>query len=453
MRRLIPALASLGALTVVTGAVFALRPVAPTVSLGVLYLLAVLPVAVLWGLRYALPVAVASMLAFNFFFLEPVHSFRLRDSENWVALAVYLTTAVVVSELAARGRRRAEDAEQRRREAEFAAEVSVRLLEAASVQSQLGEIGRRVADVLGTRSARIELDSLRRAEMGEAAHALVAGERRIGTVFLPGEAAPAPAILVRVLGALATLLAYAADRERLGRRAVETEALRRSDAVKTTILRTLSHDLRSPLTAIGTAGEVLQTGELSDVERSELVATVRAEVERLTRLVANVLDLSRLEARAANPRPELWTADGLVARALESLGPAGERIDVQLPAESPPVSVDAAQVERALVNLLENALKFSPPEERVAVEVEARNGEVVVRIVDHGPGIPRRVVDRIFDAFERGSPAGDGTGLGLAIARGFVQANGGRVWAESEPGRGASFSVAFPVAQARAATT
>ena len=307
--------------------------------------------------------------------------------------------------------------------------------------------------MLGTRSARIELDSLRRAEVGEAAHALVAGERRIGTVFLPGEAAPAPAILVRVLGALATLLAYAADRERLGRRAVETEALRRSDAVKTTILRTLSHDLRSPLTAIGAAGEVLQTGELSQVERSELVATVRAEVERLTRLVANVLDLSRLEARAANPRPELWTADGLVARALESLGPAGERIDVQLPAESPPVSVDAAQVERALVNLLENALKFSPPEERVAVEVEARNGEVVVRIVDHGPGIPRRVVDRIFDAFERGSPAGDGTGLGLAIARGFVQANGGRVWAESEPGRGASFSVAFPVAQTRAAAT
>ena len=183
------------------------------------------------------------------------------------------------------------------------------------------------------------------------------------------------------------------------------------------------------------------------------MTTVRAEVERLTRLVANVLDLSRLEARAANPRPELWTADGLVARALESLGPAGERIDVQLPAESPPVSVDAAQVERALVNLLENALKFSPPEERVAVEVEARNGEVVVRIVDHGPGIPRRVVDRIFDAFERGSPAGDGTGLGLAIARGFVQANGGRVWAESEPGRGASFSVAFPVAQTRAAAT
>jgi len=453
MRRIVPAFASLAALCSVTGAIFALRPVAPTLSLGVLYLLAVLPVAVLWGLRYALPVALASMLAFNFFFLAPVHTLRLRDSENWVALGVYLTTAVVVSELAARGRRRADDADQRRREAAFVADVSTALLEAASVQSQLGEIGRRVAEVLGTTAARIELESVRRPDPGETAYPLVAGERRIGTVFLAAGAEPEPAVRERVLVSLAALLAYAADRERLGRKAVEAEALRRSDAVKTTILRTLSHDLRSPLTAIGAAAEVLHGGELSDEERAELVETMRVQVERLTRLVANVLDLSRLEARAANPRPELWTADGLVARALESLGPAGERVDVHLPTASPPVSVDAAQVERALVNLLENALKFSPPEERVVVDVAAGDDEVVVRVIDRGPGIPRRAVERIFDAFERGSPAGDGTGLGLAIVRGFVQANGGRVWAESEPGRGATFAVAFPVAEARAAVT
>src|SRR5438067_12866069 len=153
MRRIVPALASLAALCAVTGAIFALRPVAPVVSLGVLYLLAVLPVAIFWGHRYALPVAVASMLAFNFFFLAPVHTLRLRDSENWVALAVYLTTAVVVSELAARGRRRADDAEQRPREAAFAAEVSTALLDAASVQSQLGEIGRRVPEGVGATAA------------------------------------------------------------------------------------------------------------------------------------------------------------------------------------------------------------------------------------------------------------------------------------------------------------
>jgi two-component system sensor histidine kinase KdpD len=215
MRRIVPALASLAALCAVTGAIFALRPVAPVVSLGVLYLLAVLPVAIFWGHRYALPVAVASMLAFNFFFLAPVHTFRLRDSENWVALAVYLTTAVVVSELAARGRRRADDAEQRRREAAFAAEVSAALLEATPVQSRLTEIGRRVAEVLGTRPARIELDSVRRPDPRETAHALEVGRRRVGTVFLDAAAQPDRAVLERVLGSLAALLAYAADRERL----------------------------------------------------------------------------------------------------------------------------------------------------------------------------------------------------------------------------------------------
>ena len=209
MRRIVPALASIAALCAVTGGIFALRPVAPVVSLGVLYLLAVLPVAVLWGLRYALPVAVASMLAFNFFFLAPVHTLRLRDSENWVALGVYLTTAVVVSELAARGRRRADDADQRRREAAFVADVSTTLLEAASVQSQLGEIGRRVADVLGTRSARIELESVRRPDPGETAHALVAGERRIGTVFLAAGSEPDSAIRERVLASLAAQIGRA----------------------------------------------------------------------------------------------------------------------------------------------------------------------------------------------------------------------------------------------------
>src|SRR5436190_19979995 len=203
MRRIVPAFASLAALCSVTGAIFALRPVAPTLSLGVLYLLAVLPVAVLWGLRYALPVAVASMLAFNFFFLAPVHTLRLRDSENWVALGVYLTTAVVVSELAARGRRRAVDADQRRREAAFAAEVSAALLEATPVQSRLGEIGRRVAAVLGAGTARIELESVRRADPGETAHPLEVRGRRVGTVFLDAGASSDPAVLERVLGSLA----------------------------------------------------------------------------------------------------------------------------------------------------------------------------------------------------------------------------------------------------------
>jgi two-component system sensor histidine kinase KdpD len=435
----------------VTGVIFGLRNVAPVLGLGVLYLLAVLPAAVVWGLAVALPVSVASMLAFNYFFLPPVHTLQLREGENWVALAVYLAVAIVASQLAAGARRRAEDAEQRGREAEFAADVSSLLLEPGFVQDRMGEIGSRAALVLGVERARIEVDSRRRPLGDEVALPLRVGDRHVGQVVLDADASPDPAVVGRVLPALASLLASAVDRERLALKAVEAESLRRSDAVKTTILRTLGHDLRSPLTAISAAGEVLEhdTGELTEAERTELVGSIRHEAARLGRLVANLLDLSRLQAGAATPRPELWTLDGLVARALGALGTDSVRINVSLPPESPALRVDPTQIERALVNLLENALESSSPSDPVDLECEAAADEVVLRVIDRGPGLDARDAERIFEPFERGTgETKQGTGLGLAIARGFVEANGGRVWAEARPGRGAVLALALPLAAA-----
>lgn len=330
------ALSSLGAVALVTGLVFALKPAAPVLSLGILYLFAVLPVAVLWGLPYAIGVSIVSMVTFNFFFLPPTHTLRLAESENWVALVVFVVTAIGVSELAARARRRARE--------------------------------------------------------------------------------------VR-----------------------ETETLRRSDAIKTAVLRSVSHDLRSPITAIMTATDVLEdSGEaLTAAEREELHASIRLQIQRLDRFVANLLDVSRLEAGAARPVPELWTVDGLIARALEALGPDNARIDVTIPGDSPPVSVDAAQLEHALVNLLENALKFSSPTDRVELFAEAKGDAVLLRIIDHGPGIAHAEQALIFEPFH-----GTGSGLGLAIARGFVHLNGGKLWLESQPGAGATFVLAFPAAHA-----
>ena len=340
------ALFSLGAVALVTGAIYALRPVAPILSLGVIYLFAVLPVAALWGLPWAVGISLVSMLTFNFLFLPPTHTFRLANSENWVALAVYLLTAVSVSELAARARRRA------------------------------------------------------------------------------------------------------AEAERLARDAREAEALRRSDAVKTAVLRSVSHDLRSPITAIMTAGDVLESSgaALSPDEREELHAAIRLQARRLNRVVSNMLDLSKLEADAAQPAPELWTVDGLIARALEAIGPENERIEAVLPDDSPPVRVDAAQLEHALVNLLENALKFSSPTDPIELCAETLGNEVIVRVVDHGPGIPPNEHERIFEPFARGTngDVGPGSGLGLAIARGFVQLNGGRLWLESARETGTTFALALP---------
>jgi two-component system sensor histidine kinase KdpD len=421
----------------------------------VLYLFAVLPVAALWGLPFAIPVSVVSMLAFNWFFLPPTHTFQLADSENWVALAVYLVTAVSVSELAARARRRTAEAEQRRREAALAAEISAMLLESRQVEPQLGEIAALAAPLLGAAHARVELRTPGEAAPEELSFDLGVGDRVVGHVFVDSDADPDPEVAARVVATIASLLAAAIDREQLAERARDAESLRRSDAVKTAVLRSVSHDLRSPITAIMAASDVLTgSGELTEHEREELLDSIRLQVRRLDRLVANLLDLSRLEAGAASPSPELWTIDGLLARALEALGPDNERVDIELPDDSPAVNVDPAQLEHALVNLLENAIKFSPPTREVSVRIERAGGDVVIRVTDDGPGIPVVEQEHIFEPFTRGSSV-DGTrgsGLGLAISRGFVQLNGGRLWVEAHSEGGATFALALRAVEIPAAS-
>src|SRR5437763_2347483 len=429
----VAALASAGAVALVTVAIAIAKPYVPVLSLGVLYVFAVLPVAVAWGLVFAVPVSVASMLAFNWFFLPPTHTFALQDSENWFALAVYLVTAVVVSELAARARRRAAEAEQRERESALLAQAADALLRGSDVAAELERLEGPLADVLGVVSARIEV---------------AAEEPRCRVVFAP-DGEPDPAVRGRLLPALASLAAVALDRDALQREALEAEALRRSDAAKTAVLRAVSHDLRSPLTAIDAAASGLDSPSLRlrDEDRQALLATIREETARLRRLVENLLDLSRLEAGVAQPHPELWPPEDLVAQALDEVGPRGAGVAVDLADSVPPVRVDAVQIQRVLANLIENALKFSPPGgEGVRVEVEAVDGEVHLHVVDRGPGIPAADREHVFEPFRRLDGGSRGAGLGLAIARGFVQANGGRVWAENGD-RGAHLVVALPAAE------
>jgi two-component system sensor histidine kinase KdpD len=438
-RLLVGTVASAGAVAVVTGAVYALKPVAPVLSLGVLYLFAVLPIAAIFGLWFGVAVSVVSMLAFNWLFLPPTHTFHLAESEDWVALSVYLVVAVSVSALAARARRRAAEAEHQRREAAFAAEVSALLLR-PSVEEQLAEIAVRTADLLGVSHCWIELGSSRDPDPDEQARDLVAGGRRVGRLYMDAAGPADEALTARVLAVLSSLLATATEREELSR----------SDATKTALLRSVSHDLRSPLTAIATAGEMLaDPGELlSATDRLELLASIRDQARRLDRLVANLLDLSRLEAGAATPVAELWSVDELVGRSLEAVGAEGDRVVVSLPEECPAVRVDAAQLERVVVNLVENALRYSSPIDPVEVRAAVAGSEVVVSVVDHGPGLTRAEHESIFEPFTRGQEVGErGSGLGLAIARGFAELNGGRLWVESVPGRGATFSLALPAVE------
>lgn len=435
----------------VTVAVELLDGYAPVLSLGALYVFAVLPIAAFWGLAYAIPVAIGSMLAFNFLFLPPLYTFTLADGQNWVALVVYLVSAVVVSELAVRARRRAAESEQREREASFLARASATLLESVRVEDELRGIAVDAARVLGAGDVRIELGDPRTAEPPEQSFDLDAGDRRIGRLVVEGEPRVDSEIAGRVLPGLASLLAVAGDRERLAQRALEAETLRRSDAVKTAVLRSVSHDLRSPLTAIRAATEALTNPllELSDEDEAGLFETMATESKRLSRLVDNLLDLSRLEVGAASPHIELWTLDDLVGRTLAELGASAETVVVDIPPELPPVLVDGGQIERALANLVENALKFSPEEGTVELRAALDNGELIVRVADRGPGLTDAELGRIFEPFEYGYAQASkrGAGLGLAIARGFTQANGGILWAESSS-HGAVFVLSLPASNA-----
>lgn len=438
---------AVGAVGAVTLLGYPIRAIAPTLSLAVVYLLAVILVAALCGRALGIAAAVGSALAFNFFHVTPTGTFTIADGENWVALAIFFVTAVAIGTLADIARSRTIDAEQGRREADLAATLARELLGATDADAALPPAAAHVAEAVGVPSATIVLHEAK----GDAHHvafALGVGEhRRPATLLLPG---PLPdearaRIAQRLVPPLEAVLRSALDRQMLEREVVETRALRRSDELKTAILRAVSHDLRSPLTSIITSADALSSPALHDDERDELVHAIGQDARRLTRLVDQLLDLSRLQAGAAEPRPDWVAIPELITGALQAINAREGEFRVTADLDTPLVQVDAGQLERALANLLENARQHNGGHE-VSVRARAVGSRVIVRVVDRGPGIPTAELERIFDAFyRRADDRTGGSGLGLAVARGFIEANGGRVYAESLPGQGTSVVVELPL--------
>jgi two-component system sensor histidine kinase KdpD len=244
----------------------------------------------------------------------------------------------------------------------------------------------------------------------------------------------------------------ALERDRMQAEAIEAEALRRSDELKTALLRSVSHDLRTPLTSVMAAGAALGSPTLTDAERAELSDAVVAEGNRLSRLVENLLDLSRLEAGKAEPHREPVDLAEVLEAARDSIATGGEIVRLSVDADLPTLSADAAQLERAFANLLENGVRHGAGRP-VSAHCRRVGSLAVVRVVDQGPGIPEAEWERIFEPFYRANGGAEqaGTGLGLAIAKGFIEANGGEIAVESLPAQGTSFVVSFPCAAMEAA--
>ncbi|MEZ5063007.1 MAG: DUF4118 domain-containing protein [Solirubrobacterales bacterium] len=439
--------AAIAAVALTTALIYPLREVVPAVSTGVTYLIAVLVISTVWGLRLGLLTALLSALCFNWFHIPPTGRLTIAEGENWVALAVFLVAAVIASSVAELARARAEDADRRRREAALSAEMARLLLAGETPDRALPEVAGRLAAALGLDWAEVELSEATAGE-GAIAIPLLRDGARIATIRVPADvdAERREQLEERVGPALATLLAAAIDRRRLSMEAVEAQALRRSDELKTALLRSVSHDLRSPLTAIAAAGDALGSPAITEDERDELAEVVQSESRRLSRLVDQLLDLSRLESGAAAPRRE-WSSIEEITRAASDQVPAGE-FDLEFDPGLPLVNADGAQLERAIVNVLENAVGHSSGQ-RVAVHGRTVGPRLVLRIADRGPGVARADLERIFEPFYRSpsaqSSARSGSGLGLAIARGFVAANGGTIRAESLPGQGTAIVIEMPI--------
>jgi two-component system sensor histidine kinase KdpD len=426
-----------------TALLFGLREIAPVLSLGVVYLLVVLVVSAYWGLWLGIVTSLLSALAYNFFHIPPTGRFTIATGENWVGLLAFLAVAAAASAVAELARERAVEATQRREEADLAAAAARALLGGARLQDGLAQTAHGIAAALGLPSAQLVLGTAEAIDRSST-YSLDGGR---ATLILPAALSPVvdARLRERIVPALESILAGAIEREALLDEVVETAALRRSDDLKTAILRAVSHDLRSPLTAMVSSGEALGSAALDEEDRVALSAAVVGEGARLERLITKLLDLSRLEAGEAAPQLDWVDLGEILTAAREDLAAAGgvQLVTLQLDRELPPLRADAVQLERAFANLMENAIAHGGGQP-VSVRARAVGPRLVVRVVDRGPGVPLGEQERIFTPFSRGEGAsGTGSGLGLAIVRGFVQANGGTVRVESLPGQGASFVVEF----------
>jgi two-component system sensor histidine kinase KdpD len=454
-------------------------------NLIMLYLLGIAFVAVRFGRGPSLLAACASVASFDFFFVQPYLTFAVSDTQYIVTFGVMLAVSLLISTLATRVRDQAAAARQREGRTQVLYAVSRELAGLRAPEEIARAASRHVSDMLRGSAAVLLAGSDGRlpADTGG-----VASEQReqavaqwvldngrmagLGTDTLPGASAlylpvsGAPGVLavlaVRpseellplspdhfdLLETVARLIAAPLERARLAAEIERTRLAAEAEQMRSALLSSVSHDLRTPLAAItGAASSLLQNGSRDDGARQELIATIYEESERLNRLVANLLDMTRVEAGGLRLNREWHPLEEVVGSALARLDRllAGRRIETVLAADLPLVSIDAVLVESVLVNLLENAAKYTPPGSPLRIAATVETGAVRVEIADEGPGLPPDAEQRVFEKFYRGPSGRHGFGLGLAICRAIVAAHGGRIWAQNRTPRGTTFSFTLPV--------
>jgi two-component system sensor histidine kinase KdpD len=461
-----------------------------TVALSLL--LVVLGVASAYGLGPSIMGSVAGMLCFNFFFLPPVGTLTIQDPQNWIALLAFLATAVIASQLSANARARARDAERKREEVWRLYELSRAIIATPDSETAMSSTARQVVEVFGFEYCAVFVPDiaggLRRVALasdvsftpaqsdltktyleGEIRETSVEGHDytaayaplKVGVKSI-GVMALAPSTIERAtIEAVAGLVALALERARFLRELSYTTALKQSDELKSALLASVSHDLRTPLTSIRAAVDSLLQEEIEwdKAALREFHIIISEEVERLTRLVQNLLEMARIEAGELKLSREWGSVSEIFSNVLERAAPSirNHIIKVDLDEDLPLVKLDSRLIAEALANLIENSAKYSPPGTELLLKAHVEADRLIISVKDRGEGIAPDEQDRIFDKFYRSARRDgqnkEGTGMGLAIARGIIEAHGGKIWVESAPGRGATFSFMIPVELKRGAKT
>jgi len=488
----------------VTAVLAPLRDRLGLLNVGLLFLMLVILLAARWGWGPALFASVAANLAFNFFFVPPLHTFTVRGHVNIVALLVFLFAAALTSFLLARAQNGEAQARRRAQETAVLYELSRLIIVTPSTADTLARVCERVRQTFAVESCAVLLPRDGRLvrvvssgpgtsfatayEQGAAAEAFAGG----ATVFLSGQGRRRPRIVgvpdrrmpivdvplrvgaqtvgvlevagtlaaqvftedeLRLLEAFADITALAVDRGRLLREATRAEALEEADQLKSAVLATVSHDLRTPLTTIvASVSSLLQSDvRWDDATRRQFLVQIEEQSLRLTRLVDNLLDLSRIEGGALRPDRDWYDVSELLEDVLASTGIEEQRHTVRLEIATGTGNArfDRIQIEQVLHNLIENAVKFSSTDTVIRIFTRRLDGVVEIGVADQGPGIPAAERERVFEKFYRMAgvaPRTRGAGLGLAICKGFVEANGGRIRVEEAAGGGACFVITLPAA-------
>ncbi|MFD8391647.1 DUF4118 domain-containing protein [Streptomyces sp. NPDC059680] len=423
-----------------------------------LFLTLTVAAALLGGLFPALASAVVGSLLLNWYFTPPVHTLTIADPKNIVAIAIFVGVAVSVASVVDLAARRTHQAARLRAESEILSFLAGNVLRGETTLEALLE---RVRETFGMESVAL----LERT--GETAPWTCAGSVGPRPAEIPEDAdvdVPVgdhmalslrgrvlPAADRRVLAAFAAQAAVVLDRQRLQSEAGRAKELAEGNRIRTALLAAVSHDLRTPLAGIKAAVTSLRSDDVewSAQDRAELLQAIEEGADRLDHLVGNLLDMSRLQTGTVVPIIRETDLDEVVPMALG--GVPENSVELDIPESLPMVYVDRGLLERAVANVVENAVKYSPPGQRVLVSASALADRVEVRVVDRGPGVPDEAKDRIFEPFQRygDAPRGVGVGLGLAVARGFAEAVGGALAAEDTPGGGLTMVLAVPTAPDR----